>query len=76
MRDRRLKAMLALKIRFAMRLEEIFSMTGSVTARTVRSVSTASMLDESASVCGSYLSAADESRQKKIVAYMCARIAE
>ena len=74
MRDRGLKATIALERRLAMRLEEAFSMIGSVTARTVSIVSTASMLDESASVCGSYLSAAEESKQKKIVA--CAKIAE
>ena len=69
-----LKATIVLEICFATRLEEACSMIGSVTEMTVSIVSTASMLDESASVCGSYLSAAEESKQKKMVT--CARIAE
>ena len=72
--ERGLKATSALERRFASRVEKACSIIGSMTARMVSIVSTASMLDESASVCGSYLSAAEESKQKKMVTY--ARIAK
>ena len=74
MKDCGLNVTIAPERRFAMPLEAACWMNGSMTASTVSSVSTASMLDESASVSGSYLSAAEESREKKIVA--CARTAK
>ena len=61
---------IARETRIAMLLKKSFSRNGSVTARTVSIVSTASMFEESASVCGSYLSAAAESRQKKMVTWV------
>ena len=74
MKDCGVNVTIALESSLAMLLDAACWMNGSVTASTVSSVSTASMLDESASVSGSYLSAAEESREKKIVA--CARTAK